>query len=370
MTASSSGQSPLVYVGTYTANGGTAHGKAEGIYVFRLDVGSGALSLQHTTTGIRNPSYLAIHPSKRFLYSVVEVIKEDGREGGAVAAFSIDQQTGALTHLNTQPSHGEDPCHLSVDATGQAVVVANYTSGSIASYPILADGRLGDAASIIQHEGSSINPRRQQGPHAHSANIDLHNRFVIVADLGMDKVLTYHLELPSAKLVPGTHPFVAAQPGVGPRHVAFHPNKRLVYVINEIGSSVTGYHYHERSGQLEPIETLSTLPEGWQGTSHCADIHIAPDGRFVYGSNRGHDSLAIFEIDEASGRLTARGHASTHGRVPRNFTIDDAGDLVLAANQNTDNIVPFHVNKETGALTRTGHDTHCLTPVCLKIVRL
>ena len=358
----------IVYVGTYTRELPHGRGKSDGIYVYAMDTATGALSHIQTVTGVPNPAFLALHPSGRYLYSVNSQGEIDGRKGGAVSAFAIDPATGTLTYLNRQPSEGVGPCHVSVEQTGRYVLVASYGSGSIAMLPIGAEGQLEPASDAVQHAGSSVNPRRQEGPHAHSINVSPGNRFALVPDLGLDKVLVYRLDLDAGKLVPNDPPAGLAAPGAGPRHLDFHPNGRYVYVINELDSTLAAYAYDDTRGTLDPIQTVSTLPEGFSGENSCADVHVHPNGRFVYGSNRGHDSLAIFAIDEATGRLTALGHTSTQGRVPRNFAIDPTGTFAYAANQDTDTIVTFRIDPATGALTPTGDVTNVLTPVCVKIV--
>jgi len=352
----------LVYIGTYT------RGKSEGIYVYRMDRATGALRYSSKATGIQNPSFLALHPQGRYLYAVNELKEFGGKSSGAVSAFSIDSRTGALTFLNQQPSLGTDPCHLSVDKTGRYVLVANYSSGSVCVLPIQQDGRLGQHTDFIQHQGSSVNPQRQQGPHAHSVILDTSNRFAFVADLGMDKIMVYQLDLSAGKLKPHSVPFVQVQPGAGPRHFTFHPSNKYAYVINEIGSTVTAFTYDATRGVLKEVQTVPTLPQGFSGTNHCADIHVHPSGRFLYGSNRGHDSIAIFSIDEATGKLTPIGHESTQGKTPRNFAIDPSGAFLLAANQNSDSIVTFRIDQQTGKLTPTGHVAEVPMPVCLKLV--
>jgi 6-phosphogluconolactonase len=357
-------QETLVYIGTYTTKG------SEGIYIYRLDLSSGDLTYVGKATGIDNPSYLALHPDRRYLYAVNETEEFAGQPGGAVSAFAIDPQTGALTYLNQQASHGAAPCQLSVDQTGKFVLVANYTSGNASVLPIQADGRLGEATHIIQHQGSSINPRRQAGPHAHSINLDPANHYVFVADLGLDKVMIYRLDLNQGKLVPNESPSAQVKAGAGPRHFTFHPGGRYAYVINELDSTVTAFSYDSTSGALEALQTVSTLPPDFEGTSHCADIHITPSGQFLYGSNRGHDSIVIFAIDQGTGKLSYVGHEPTQGRTPRNFALDPTGAFLLAANQNSDTIVTFRIDPQTGQLTTTGHVTNVPTPVCIKMMPL
>lgn len=352
----------LVYVGTYT------RGRSEGIYVYRMDASSGALELLSKATGVSNPSFLAIHPQRHYLYSVSEISDFAGKPSGAVAAFKIDPKTGDLTRLNQQPSHGAGPCHLSVDKTGQFVLVANYGSGSVAVLPIQDDGQLGEATDFIQHQGSSVDPRRQVGPHAHSVTLDPTNRYAFVADLGLDKIMIYRLDLSQGKLKPNDEPWAQVKAGAGPRHFDFHPNGKYAYLINELDSTMTGFTYDGTRGRLSEIQTVSTLPDGFEDTSYCADIHVSPSGKFVYGSNRGHDSIVIFESDEGTGKLTYVDHESTQGETPRNFAIDPTGTFLLAANQNGDTVVTFRMDQQTGRLMPTGHVAEVPTPVCLKML--
>ncbi len=352
----------LVYIGTYT------QGESEGIYVYRMEKSSGALEFASVAKGVENPSFLDIHPQHRYLYAVNEVGEFAGESSGAVSAFSMDENTGELTFLNQKPSGGAAPCHLSIDQTGQFVLVANYGGGSVASLPIQDDGKLGEATDFIQHQGSSVNPRRQKEPHAHSITIDLANRYAFAPDLGLDKILIYKLDLTQGKLVPNDEPWAQVKAGAGPRHFDFHPSRRYAYVINELDSTLIAFTYDETHGTLEEIETVSTLPEDFSGTSHCADLHVHPSGKFVYGSNRGHDSIVIFAIDEGTGKLTYVGHESTQGKTPRNFGIDPTGTFLLAANQSTDNIVTFRIDQQTGELMSTGHVAEVPTPVCLKML--
>ncbi|HVB96429.1 MAG TPA: lactonase family protein [Chloroflexota bacterium] len=360
----------FVYVGCYTKNGRRGHGNAEGISVCRLNPETSALDLVGVATEPINPSFLTLHPNKRFLYSVNETHETDGQIGGAVCAFAVDQSTGMLTYLNKQSSRGVGPCHVSVEHTGRFALVANYQSGSVAMLPIQSDGSLGPASDFHQHAGSSVNPQRQEGPHAHSINVDPSNRYALVPDLGMDKVMVYRLDLDNGKLVPNDVPWATLAPGSGPRHLDFHPNHRWVYVINEIASTVTVFEYVGSLGTLREIQTVPTLPSDFSGSSTCADVHVHPSGKFVYGSNRGHDSIAIFAIDEATGRMTSLGHEPTGGKTPRNFALNSEGTFLWAANQGTDNIVHYRIDQTSGKLTPTGQITASPTPVCLKIVRL
>ena len=359
--------SKLMFVGTYTKTEPHVVGKAEGIYAFALNDETGALTLLSTTTGLENPSFLTLSPSGSHLYAVSEVDEFDGLESGSIAAHSVDRTDGTLTLINQQPSHGIAPCYVCVEATGSYLLAANYGSGVIAMYPLGGDGSLGSATSIIQHEGSSVNPERQQGPHAHSITVDLANRHAVAADLGMDQAIVYTMDLETGKLVADDGATVDVDAGLGPRHFAFHPNHQYGYLIQEMGSAITVFAYDEGRGQLEERQTLSTLPEGFDGISSCADIHVHPSGRFVYGSNRGHDSIAIFAVDEESGKLSPIGHESTRGRTPRNFALDADGRFLFAANQDTDTIETFAIDTESGQLTHLS-SADVPSPVCIKIL--
>lgn len=352
----------LVYVGTYTT------AESEGIYVYSLDGDTGALEPVTRFAGIDNPSYVTLHPKGNYLYAINEVTDFGEGEAGGVTAFALDPETGELNMLNEQSSEGPGPCYISVDQTGKFALVANYVGGSVCVLPIREDGSLAPASDFVQHSGSSVNPRRQAGPHAHSIQPDPTNRYAFAADLGLDRLMAYKLDLDEGKLEPNDEPWAELEPGVGPRHFAFHPSGEYVYVITELGNTIVSFSYDGTRGALDEIQTVSTLPEGFEGTSYCADIHILPNGRFLYGSNRGHDSIAIFAIDEETGKLTYVDHESTQGEMPRNFCIDPSGNLLLAANGNTDNIVSFHIDKDTGRLTPTGHQASVSKPVCLQIL--
>ncbi len=349
-----------VYFGTYT------RGKSEGIYVYSMDRSTGKLSLRHTVSGIRHPAFLAFHPNNRFLYAINEVTDFEGGSSGGVSAFAVDRGSGALTLLNSQSSVGSGPCHLHVDRSGKYVMVANYAGGSVAVLPIADDGRLEPNSDFIQHEGSSVNRKRQEQAHAHSITPSPDNRFALVADLGMDKVVVYQLDEQAGKLTP--HMSASVSPGAGPRHLDFHPDGRFVYLLNEIGSTVTVFAYDAEAGTLAEIETVSTLPANFSGSSHCAEIRVHPSGRFVYASNRGHDSIAMYSIDRESGRLTELGQESTRGRIPRNFNISPDGRFVMAVNQDSDNGVVFRVDESTGRLVFTGEEIEVPASVCIKFL--
>ena len=352
----------LVYIGTYT------RGRSEGIYVYRMDGSSGALERAADAVRIDNPSFVAIDPQRRHLYAVSESSELADTPIGAVSAFSIDSKTGALAYLGRQSTGGEVPCHLTVDATGRSLLVANYGSGSVCVFPIQDGGGLGEMTDFVQHQGSSVDPGRQTGPHAHSVTLDAANRFVFAADLGLDKVLVYKLDATRGKLTPNDAPWVRVKAGAGPRHFDFHPSGVFAYVINELDSTLTAFAYDRVAGTLAKIETVSTLPDGFTGQSTCADVHVSPSGRFLYGSNRGHDSIVVFAIDGDTGRLDYVGHEPTQGKTPRNFAIDPTGTFLLAANQDSDTVVTFRIDERTGLLEPTGHVAEVPMPVCLKLV--
>jgi 6-phosphogluconolactonase len=313
-----------MYVGTYSS------GDNQGIYTCELDLATGQLSEPVLAAEAVNPSFLAIHPSERLLYAVGEVDVMNGKKTGGVSGFTIDADSGKLTLINQQSSGGGGPCHLVVDATGTSVLVANYGGGSVACLPIGENGRLDEAATFIQHTGASVNPQRQEGPHAHSINVDPTNRFAVVADLGLDKVLVYKFDADKHTLVPNDPPSVSVPAGGGPRHFAFHPNGRYAYTNNEITLTATAFEYDDKAGALSEIQTITTLPEGEPDDpgNSTAEIRVHPRGRFLYVSNRGHDTVAIFSIERATGRLTPIGHESTRGEIPRNINIDPTGSEI------------------------------------------
>jgi len=347
----------LVYVGTYTQT------SSEGIYVYHLDTTSGALSYVATSPPLDSPSFLVIDSNQRYLYAVNEVGEFGGEPTGAVSALEIDASTGGLTLLNQQSSGGGHPCHLDIDAGNGCIVVANYGGGTVSMLRIRDDGSLGPPDTII-HEGSSILPR-QETPHAHSITVAPGNTFAVAADLGMDKVLVYRINREDGLLEP--HDEVAIQAGAGPRHMAFHPNGRFVYLINEIDNTMNTFAYDGKGGGLTELQSVSTLPADWQGASGTAEVRVHPSGKFLYGSNRGHDSIAIYTIDGETGRLQIVDFEPTQGEHPRNFNLDPSGTFLLAANHNSDTIYSYWVDQTTGKLTPTGHGADAVgMPVCLK----
>lgn len=354
-----------VYVGTYTGP------KSQGIYRFELDLKSGRASEPTLVAETRNPSFLAIHPNRRFLYAVSEVADLNGKKTGGVSAFAIDPASGKLQPLNEQPSEGTGPCYLVVDHSGKNVLVANYGSGSVAVLPIGADGQLRSPSSSIQHKGMGTNPQRQEGPHAHSINVDAANRFAVAADLGLDKLFVYQFDAAQGKLTPNDPPFAKVANGAGPRHFAFHPNGKFAYVINEMHLTVTAFAWDAQRGTLTELQTVTTLPPKTEGEHlSTAEVQVHPSGRFLYGSNRGHDSLAIFRIDPQTGQLTPAGHQPTGGKTPRNFGIDPTGQFLLAANQGSNTLVLFRIHPQTGELQPTGQTVQVPTPVCVKFLPL
>jgi 6-phosphogluconolactonase len=364
----SSGAGALLYVGTFTGQPPHTYGKSKGIYVFRLDPATGALSPYQTVEGVPNPSFLTLAPDGRHLYSVNANAETDGRPGGALSAFAVDPSTGRLSFLNRESVRAAGPCHVAVDASGRWALTACYHGGAAAVLPILADGRLGPATDAVTYTGAGPDPVHQTVPHAHSINPDPANRFVLVCNQGLDRVFVYLLDPVNGKLVPHPRqPVVETHPVCGPRHLAFHPDGRTVYVIGEQGATVSVFAYDPAQGTLQSRQVVSTLPSGYTGTNACADLHVHPSGRFVYGSNRGHDSLAIFAVTEGTGELTPIGHQPTLGQTPRNFTIDPTGSLLLVANQNSDTIVAFAIDPDTGHLTPRGVVAEVPTPSCLAI---
>jgi 6-phosphogluconolactonase len=351
----------FVYVGTYTAS---PNSHSEGIYICRLDLSSGKLRRADVAKGVVNPSFLAIDRRRQFLYAVNEVTTFGGKPSGAVSSFSIDQKTGALKFLNQRSSSGSGPCHLTIDGSGKFVLVANYDAGSIAVLPLRA-GTLGAPADMVQHHGSSINPERQEGPHAHGVVLDKDNRFVFVPDLGLDKIMIYKFDSRNGKLSANDEPAAKLKPGAGPRHFTFHHNGRWAYVINELDSTITAFAYDGARGILKQAQTISTLPAGFSGKNSCAEIEVAAAGKFLYGSNRGHDSIVVFSIDQETGKLALVQHVSSGGKTPRNFAIDPTGGFLLAANQNSDSVVSLRIDALSGKLSSTGQAVEVPTPVCV-----
>ena len=352
------GANYLMYVGTYT------NGKSKGIYSFKFDSATGKATPMGLAAETANPSFVAIHPNGKYLYAVGEM------QGGAVTAYSIDTASGKLKLLNTVGSQGSGPCHLNVDKTGRNLLVVNYNSGSAAVFPIGGDGSLKAASSTVQHKGSSVD-KRQQGPHAHSVNMSPDNRFAVVADLGLDEVKVYKFDATAGKIEPNTPPAAKVKAGSGPRHFSFHPNGKNAYVINEIGMAITAFKWDAKKGVLTETQMISTLPPDFAGSREglsTAEVRVHPSGKFVYGSNRGHNTIAVFQVK--GDKLAYVENVGTQGRTPRNFNIDPSGQFLLAENQGSDSIVIFKIDQKTGKLTPTGQTIEVGAPVCIRFLAL
>lgn len=364
-----------VFVGTYTTT------SSKGIYLFDLDPSSGALTARDLAIEAEDPHFLAIHPNGRFLYAgaskaepatptapPAQPTTAPARRVGIVDAFAIDPASGKLTLLNQQPSLGIGATHVAVDPSGKVLLVANYGSATIASIPIDDDGRLSPRGSMNRHTGSSIDSRRQQHAYPHSINPDPAGKFVFVPDLGADKIFAYHLDKTTAVLTPADPPSVAVPAGSGPRHFAFHPNGKFAYVINEMGGTVIAYSYVAERGALDQLQIATTLPKDFTAANTCAEVKVHPSGKFLYASNRGHDSLAIFAVDPATGLLSLRGHQTANIKTPRNFGIDPTGNWLIVANQGSDSIAEFKIDGESGDLTPVGAPISVPLPVCVKFL--
>jgi 6-phosphogluconolactonase len=352
-----------VFVGTYTGP------KSKGIYRLEMDPRTGALSEPELAAESPSPSFLAIHPSHKFLFAVGEVGEFAGKKNtGGVVAFSLDPASGELKPLNRKASEGAGPCHLVVDSAGKHVLVANYGGGSAAVLPIGDDGKLEEASATVQHLGNSVNKARQSEPHAHSINLDKANHFAFVADLGLDRVMIYRFLSDKGGLAKNDPASVAITPGSGPRHFAFHPDGKHAYVINEMANTITVCDYDPDAGALTTTQTISTLPKTFTGDSSTAEVVVHPSGKFVYGSNRGQNSIAVFQVDPKTGKLTAAGHQGKDIKTPRNFNIDPSGKFLVVANQDGDSLIVFAIDQETGALEPTPHKAKVGTPVCVKFV--
>ncbi len=352
----------LVYVGTYANRGG------KGIYAYRFDAKTGKFTDLGLAAETPDPSFLTTSRDGKFLYAVNETSTYQGQPTGSVSSFAIDEGTGKLKLLNAVSSRGPGPAHIVLDRSGKSAVVANYDEGNVAVFPILENGGLGEASAFVQHKGSGVNPDRQKGPHAHAIAISSDNRFAIVADLGLDQLIVYPFD--PIKRTLGAPQVVKVHPGYGPRHLVFNPNGKFLYLITEMQPSIVTYSYSAAHGDLQELQTVSTLPKGFTGASDGAEVEIDPSGRFLYASNRGADSIAEFAIDPAKGTLTSVGFTSTQGKTPRHFTLDPTGHWLFAENQDSDDIVIFRINQKTGELTPQGEVLHVPSPVCVKFVPL
>src|ERR1700719_259884 len=353
----------LVYVGTYTTKQ-----SSKGIYAYWFDAGTGKLKAAGLPAESADPSFVAVHPSGKYLYAVNEVGEVGGQKRGAVGAFTIDDRTGALKLLNQVATRGAGPCHISLDRTGKYVLVANYDGGSVASFPVREDGSLGEVAGFVQHSGSSVNKERQEGSHAHWLGVSPDNRFAIEANLGLDEVPVFHFKASTGDLTP-VLPVVKVHAGAGPRHFAFHPNGKFAYLLTEMENAVTVFSYKGNNGSLSALQTISTLRGDYSGPKEAAELVVHPAGKFLYASNRaGVDSVTAFAIDRVKGTLKLIGEFPTMGKMPRNFAIDPTGRFLLAANQESGNIVVFRIDATTGPLTPTGEVVEVPAPVCITFV--
>ena len=350
---------PLVFISAF------ASGDKAGIHAFSFDSKTGALKPLHRTTDIQNPFFLAISPDKRFLYAI-DAEKFGGPDDEFVASYALEERTGKLKRLNQQSTRGTASCYLDVDATGKSVLVANYSSGSVTSLPVQPDGSLGGAASFVQHSGSSVDSERQKGPNAHSIIVSPDNRFALAADLGIYKIMIYHLDTATAKLTPNeAQPFAKLAPGSGPRHLSFHPNGKRVYVINELANTVTFFDCDTENGTLIERQTISTLPSDFTGKSYTADLKITPDGKFLFGTNRGHDSIASYRIGD-DGKLTLIDIEPSLGKGPQNLLITPDGRWLLCANMPGNSVFVFQIDAASGKITKVGDPVEIPMPSCIR----
>src|SRR6202035_2614618 len=353
----------FAFVGTYTSKT-----DSKGIYSFHFDSSSGQLSAMALAPTTPAPSFLTVAPNGKYLYAVNELGEFDGKKSGAATSYSLDPKSGKLSQLNQVPSGGADPCYVSFDGTGKYLLVANYSGGSVSTFPVASDGHIEAASAFVQHSGSGPNKERQEGPHAHFIASSADNRFVFVVDLGLDEVVVYHFDPATGSLIPNHPPFAKLAPGAGPRHLAFHPSGKFVYVLSEVNSTVTAFAYDAKNGSFSTLQTLSTIPKDFKARNDTAEIVVHPSGKFLYASNRGHDSIAEFTIDPARGTLSLAGDFSTQGKEPRNFALDPTGKFLLAANQESNNIVVFRIDQSNGALTATGEVAPVPAPVDIVFV--
>jgi len=353
----------FAFIGTYTAKT-----ESKGIYSFHFDSSTGRLTSMAVAATTQDPSFLTVANNKKYLYAVNELSDFNGKESGAVTSYSLDPKSGKLTEFNKVSSGGADPCYVSFDQAGKYLLVANYTGGSVSTFPVAPDGRIGPASAFVQHTGTGPNKERQEGPHAHYIASSSDNRFVFVVDLGLDEVVIYRFNPANGALTPNDPPFAKLAPGAGPRHLAFHPNGKFAYVLSEVNSTVTAFAYGSQSASFAMLQTLSTIPKDFSAHNDTAEIVVHPSGKFLYASNRGHDSIAEFAIDSAKGTLKLAGDFPTEGKTPRNFALDPTGKFLLAANQESNNIVVFRIDQSTGALTATGQVAQVPAPVDIVFV--
>lgn len=364
VSASAIADNYRVYIGTYTSGDSIS----KGIYTCSFDTETGKLTEPTFAVELKNPSFLAIHPGGKFLYAVNELSEGEGKGTGGVTSLKINAD-GTLTAINHQPSLGGAPCHCNVDATGTSLLIANYIGGNVVVYPIDADGSLKPASCNIQHAGKSKDPSRQEVSHAHSINLSSDNRFAYAADLGLDKVMIYDFDAAQHLLTPAKQPFVTVPPGGGPRHFAIHPSGKFAYTNNETTLVVTAFGRDPKDGGLTSIQDISTIPKGFDGRKSTAECLAHPSGKFLYVSNRGHETITAYTIDPTSGLLTYVENEPTGGNEPRNFFIDPSGKWLLAENQNSDSVFVFTIDQKTGELTPTGDSVKVGKPVCIRMVK-
>jgi len=366
VSATIDGDKSIVYVGIFKRE------TSKGIYAWRFDANSGRTDSLGLVADVMRPVFIALHPNRRYLYAVSRPTAVDRQNVGVLLAYAIDPKTAMLTVLNSFPTRGIDPAYLAVDQSGRNLLVANYGSneghGCIAVFPIKQDGSLSDASDFINFSGASVHPQRQLGPHSHAINVSPDNRFVFVADLGLDRIFVYHFDAEKGKLTPNDPPFAKLQPGAGPRHFVFHPNGKFFYVVNEINSTLTTFTY--AAGSLREVQTVSTLPPDFTGSSTAATLQVHPNGKFLYVSNRGADNIAVYSIDPSAGTVTLIEFVSTEGKTPGSFSIDPSGSWLVAANQSSDSLVLFQLDRQTGKLSATGRSFQVGTPSCVRFLSL
>lgn len=355
----------ILYVGTYSDRG------SKGIYVLEFDRTTGKLREVQTIEDKESPTFLEVHPNGRYLYAVYREGMDANDQHGTVTAFEIDPASGKLNKINEQSSEGAGPCHVSIDPEGKLAYVSNYGGGNLAVYPIRKDGSLDKASDVVQHSGSSVNENRQKEPHMHSIIPSDNGKFIYASDLGIDKIMIYQPDRKTGKLTPAKTPYAESVPGAGPRHFTFHPNGQLAFSIEELSSTIASYKVDKISGALQGVDQVPTLPANVQTQNNTtADIHVSPDGKFVYASNRGHDSIVIYGIDAKNGKLSYVGHEPTQGAHPRNFCMDDQGEFVFVANRDNDNVVVFDRDADSGKLSYTGNEAKVPAAVCIQQLRL
>jgi 6-phosphogluconolactonase len=359
-------QHQLVYVGTYTRLSDDQPHRAESIYIYEFDASTGKLDFRNAVNAVINPSYLAISKDKQRLFAVNEATEFSGNAGGGVSSFTLNADSTQASFINAKPTHGTYPCYITLDSTERWALVANYGGGNVTVFPIADNGQLGDFAALIQNQGHSVNTSRQEAPHAHCVILDPSQRYVLVADLGIDQILIFRFDASNGQLT--SHSFGAAEPGAGPRHLEFHPNGRYLYVINELNATVSVYDYDADNGTLKHQQTIASLPNDYTGARWAADIHITRSGQFLYVSNRAHNSITVFAVDSNNGQLTLVQTISCGGQTPRNFTLDLTDSFLLAANQESNNLVVFQIDKNSGRLTQTTTILSIPSPVCVKVI--